>query len=415
VKKIDLDIGERVLGNGLTCIAVRNPSVPTFAAAANFRATQLEEGPREGGLAYLTGSMLEEGTRSLDSVSLAEAVEVLGAALDTSAGSASIQCPVDEARKAVRLLHQVVTDPAFDAREVRRLEGEIAAEIEADAAEPRTLASQRFRREIYGDHPLGRPRYGSAESTMALRPADLRRFHARYYGPHDAIVAAAGPWEVEATLDLLAKTFRSLRGDEPARSMLSQPAPLAVTRAVHLPLEREQVHVFLGHLGIRRSDPDYVALLVMDHILGTGPGFTSRIGKKLRDEQGLCYTVHAAITNGAGLEPGLFSAYIGTSPEHRTRAIDGFLREIRMIRDEPVTEQELRDVADYLTGSWVFGLERNANLVGYAIRCKRYALGYDYIQRYPDMVRAITREEVQRVARRHLDPERVAIVSAGAS
>ena len=183
---------------------------------------------------------------------------------------------------------------------------------------------------------------------------------------------------------------------------------------MHLPLEREQVHVFLGHLGIRRSDPDYVALLVMDHILGTGPGFTSRIGKKLRDEQGLCYTVHAAITNGAGLEPGLFSAYIGTSPEHRTRAIDGFLREIRMIRDEPVTEQELRDVADYLTGSWVFGLERNANLVGYAIRCKRYALGYDYIQRYPDMVRAITREEVQRVAGRHLDPERVAIVSAGA-
>ncbi len=153
----------------------------------------------------------------------------------------------------------------------------------------------------------------------------------------------------------------------------------------------------------------------MDHVLGTGPGFTSRCSKKLRDEQGLCYAVSAGITASAGEEPGMFTAYIGTSPEHRQRAIDGFLDEIRRIRTEPVTAQELQDVKDYLTGSFVFGLERNSNLAAYAIRARRFGLGFDFIQRYPDAVRAITIEQVREAAERHLHPDRLVVVSAGAS
>ena len=94
-----------------------------------------------------------------------------------------------------------------------------------------------------------------------------------------------------------------------------------VRHAITMP--REQVHVFLGHPGIRRDDPDFYKLSVMDHVLGTGPGFTDRISRKLRDEQGLCYTVSASITSSAGLEPGHFSAYIGTSPQNVARAIEG--------------------------------------------------------------------------------------------
>jgi zinc protease len=176
----------------------------------------------------------------------------------------------------------------------------------------------------------------------------------------------------------------------------------------------EQVHVYLGHLGIRRADPDFYVLSVMDHILGTGPGFTSRCSKKLRDEQGLCYSVSAGITASAGEEPGTFTAYIGTSPEHRQRAIDGFLDEIRRIRSEPPSEQELQDVKDYLTGSFVFALERNSNLASYAIRAKRFGLGFDYLHRYPELIRAVTREDVRAAAERHLHPDRLVIVSAGA-
>ena len=415
MKRVKLEIAERELSNGLCCIAVQNPGVATFAATVSFDVGQMEEGPKEFGLAYLMGALLEEGTRSRDSVALAEAVEGIGAALSTSARGASIQCPADEAKKSVRLLHEVVLEPAFDPREVRRVQGEIQAEIEADDADPSSVARHRFRTVVYGDHPLARPHYASSADTAGLRGADVTRFHRRWYVPGGTVVAAAGPWEPEETLDLLSKTFRSFRGETPEHPKFPDPPMPAGRSDEHLPMDREQVHVLLGHVGIRRTDPDYVPLIVMDHVLGTGPGFTSRIGKKLRDEQGLCYSVHASITHGAGLEPGLFAAYIGTSPEHRKRAVDGLLAEIRGVREQPPTAEELQDVQDYLTGSWVFGLERNSNLVGYLIRCRRFGLGYDFIERYPAMVRAVTCEDVQRVARAHLDPKRVVIVSAGAT
>jgi len=414
MRKVELEIAERELPAGACCVAVRSQGVPTFAACIALRSGQVEEGPREHGLAYLTGSLLEEGTRHRGAVELAEAIEGIGASIDCSSSGATIQCPAEEAQKAVRLLREVVLEPAFDAREVRRVQGEIAAEIEAEAADPRAVARNRFRAEVYGAHPFARPHYGSPEEVAAYRSADLARFHRRWFVPHETIIAAAGPMETEELLDLCAMTFRSFRGARPDRQETPPPAMPQARRDVHLPMDREQVHVMLGHVGVRRTDPDFVALAVMDHVLGSGPGFTSRIGKKLRDEQGLCYSVHASITSGAGLEPSLFYAYIGTSPEHRQKSIDGLVREVRAIRDAPPTADELRDVQDYLTGSWVFGLERNANLVGYVIRAKRYGLGYDWLERYPGLVRAVTREEVQRVAHAHLDPERVVVVSAGA-
>ena len=123
----------------------------------------------------------------------------------------------------------------------------------------------------------------------------------------------------------------------------------------------------------------------------------------------------AGITGSAGEEPGTFTAYIGTSPEHRQKAIDGFLEEIRRIRKEPCTQQELDDVVAYLTGSFVFALERNTNLAGYAIRARRFELGFDYLHRYPDIIRSVTREQVRAAAESRLDPDRLVIVSAGAS
>ena len=130
---------------------------------------------------------------------------------------------------------------------------------------------------------------------------------------------------------------------------------------------------------------------------------------------GLCYSVSAGIAGSAGEEPGTFTAYIGTSPEHREKAVDGFLEEIRRIREEPPSLSELQDVKDYLTGSYVFALERNSNLAAYAIRAKRFGLGFDFVERYPDLVRAVSVEDVREVAERHLHPDRLTVVSAGAS
>ncbi|MEE2888678.1 MAG: pitrilysin family protein, partial [Planctomycetota bacterium] len=326
-----------------------------------------------------------------------------------------VMCPETHVVDAVRLLREMVFTPAFAEREVQRVRDEVLQDIRVEEADPRQVASMRFHEEVYRDHPYARPARGSAETVAAHTPERLRSFHEKWYGPAQGIVAASGPADVDTTLDLLEREFEGLTGDQPEHLRPEAPAIPESMVDVHVAMEREQVHVFLGHPGVRRSHPDFHPLVVMDHILGTGPGFTSRISRRLRDEMGLCYSVSAAISASAGEEPGEFAAYIGTSPEHRQKAIDALLKEIDRIREELVSEKELQDVQDYLTGSYIFAFERNTQLARYAVRARRLDLGFDYIHRYPDLIRAVTREDVQRVAREHLHPDRMVRVSAGAS
>ena len=325
-EQIPLEIGERTLANGLTLLAVRKRGTSTFAAGLMLDVDMRDETADQAGLANLVGECLDEGTAKRSSLELADRLDQLGGAMEANASGAGVQCPAEVSEKAVRLLAEVVSEAAFPAREVRRVQQEVLAEIQADTEDPRAVASLRFRKKVYGKHPYSRPARGTLQSVAALGPAALRKFHKRNFVPERGYVAACGPDEVEQTLDMLERVFRRLKGSRPARAPLAAPTMPSGTTDVHVAMKREQVHVFLGHPGIRRVDPDFYALSVMDHILGTGPGFTSRIARRLRDEMGLCYSVDAAITTSAREEPGCFAAYIGTSPEHRQSAVDGFPR-----------------------------------------------------------------------------------------
>ncbi len=411
---VQLKIGERQCRNGLTLMAVQNPGVQTFAVGVVFDVDVRDEASGQEGVANLMADCLEEGTKKHNAVQLAEAIEDLGGSLDGSSSGGSMQCPAAVNRKAMGLLVEMLREPAFPVREVKRVQQEVLAEIKADKADPRTVASLRFRKEVYARHPFGRPVRGTSKSIAACTPADLRRFHRQWFVPGNGYVAASGPATVKETLDLLQSNFRGLRGPSVQHQRPTAPNMPKEKRSIHIPMDRAQVHVFLGHPGIRRNHPDFYALSVMDHILGSGSGFTARIPKRLRDAQGLCYSVHASITSSAGEEPGCFSAYIGTSPEHREKAIQGFLEEIQRMRDDLCTAKELQDVQDYLTGSFVFALERNTNLALYVVRAKRFDLGFDYLHKYPDLIRSVTREDLRRVAQTHLHPDKMVVVSAGA-
>ncbi len=412
---IRLSIGERVLDSGLTLLAVHNPRVPTFACVVSLDIRPGDETAGQAGLSNLVGECLDEGTRRYTGLELAAAAEQVGAAMEGNHRGGVVMSPAATQKEALGLLHEMVLEPEFPGREVRRVQAEVLTEIKAEADDPRAVAARRFRKEVYGDHPLGRSSHGTVQSLARLKPRDLRAFHSTWFRPGGGFVAVSGPEEPERALDRLQKVFAGFRGKPNKHPPLPNVVLPPSGRDAHLPMAREQVHVYLGHLGIRRTDPDYYVLSIMDHVLGTGPGFTSRCSRKLRDELGLCYAVSAGITPSAGEEPGTFTAYIGTSPEHRQKAIDGFLAEIHRIRTEPVTAPELQDVKDYLTGSFVFALERNSNLAAYAIRARRFALGFDFLQRYPDIVRSITVEQVREAAERHLHPDRLAVISAGAS
>jgi zinc protease len=173
------------------------------------------------------------------------------------------------------------------------------------------------------------------------------------------------------------------------------------------------VHVYLGHLGIPRKHPDYPALVVMDHVLGTGPGFTNRIARILRDELGLAYSVNANIHASSGVLPGMFTAYIGTSPDKVRTAVEGFRREIVRIREEPVGAEELEVAKSYLVGSFPLGFERASRRASYMVSAEVHQFPNDYLERLLASFAAVTREDVQRVAREHLHPSRCVLAAAG--
>ena len=172
--------------------------------------------------------------------------------------------------------------------------------------------------------------------------------------------------------------------------------------------------LYLGHLGIRRERPR----LSRARRDGLHPRHRPRLHEphlacRLRDELGLAYAVGADIHSSAGLLPGTFKAYIGTSPEHVGTALEGFLREIRRIQDEPVGEDELQTAKDYLVGAFALSFQRSSRRAGYMISAERHKLPEDNLVRLPRQFAAVTPEDVQRVARKHLFPEASCVAAAG--
>jgi zinc protease len=174
-----------------------------------------------------------------------------------------------------------------------------------------------------------------------------------------------------------------------------------------------QTHLYLGHLGITRDHPDYFTLLVLDNILGTGPGFTDRLSANLRDRQGLAYTVNAQICSSATDQPGTFLGYIGTHRDKYADAKDGFLREIRKMREVPPTEQEVEDAKKYLLGSMPFRIATNDGVAGELLLAEKYKLGYDYLEKYREKLHGITPADVHAAAKKHLDPKKLTLVAVG--
>src|SRR5262249_5103839 len=204
------------------------------------------------------------------------------------------------------------------------------------------------------------------------------------------------------------------RGKVPAPDPPPVEKPSGFERKIISMPEAAQLHFFMGHTGIRRSNPDFYKLLVMDYVLGTGPGFTDRLSARLRDRKGLAYTVNANITNSAGEQPGLFTCYIGTYPDKFAEVKDLFLEELNRIRDKEATKEEVDDAKLYLVHSLPLRFTTNAGIALQLLYIERNHLGFDFIADYVKGVEAVTPGDVRAVAAKYIDPERMILVAAGA-
>ena len=242
----------------------------------------------------------------------------------------------------------------------------------------------------------------------------MRAFYRQVVVPNNPVVAVVGDFDTTKVAAGIEKRTAEWKPRAlPALNVVAPPAPKGSRTIISDP-DAAQLNVFVGHLGIKRDNPDYYKLLVMDNVLGSGHGFTDRLSATLRDRNGLAYSVHASIASGAGEEVGTFSGFIGTFPDKFADVTAGFFREVRRLRDEVPADTEVEDAKKYLTGSLAFSLTTCQQAADLLLAVDRYKLGADYLKTYRAAVAAVTPAEVRAVAKKYLDPDKMTVVAAGA-
>jgi len=221
------------------------------------------------------------------------------------------------------------------------------------------------------------------------------------------LLAAAGDVTLEEMQRALEKHLQGWSRKDIPSLEVSAVSPSTSLQVVKIDREVTQANIVWGHLGIERKNPDYYTLSVMNLILGGG-GLTSRLMRSIREERGWAYDVHSFFS--ARRLPGAFQVSLQTKNETAGSAIEEVLRQVRDIRENGVTTKELEEAKGFMTGSFPLRFETNRQVVSFLAAVEFYGLGMDYPDRYPEIIHAVTREDVLRVARRYLHPDRGILV-----
>jgi len=416
-KSRTFDVHRHVLSNGLIVLLVDNPSIPAVSLSVSVLTGARHESEEKAGLAMMVSRLLDEGTKTRTSLEIAEAIESVGGMLDSDGSYERIVVSASVLKEDIdlglELSADILINPIFPEAFIEKEKSRTLSEIASARDRPQVIAGWEFSELVYGKHPLHRPSHGYPETVVKLTRADLLDFHQHFIVPNNAILSMVGDFRTSEVLSRIERYFGTWQPKPLSLPKHAKPTRQANRRIKYITMPAQQLNIYLGHLGVERSNPDYYALQVLDTILGGGAGFTARIPQRLRDELGLAYTTFASITASAGADPGRFVSYIGTSPENMTAAIEGLIQEIRKIISEPVSDQELQDARDYLTGSFVFSFETSSQIARFLVHAEVYGLGFDYIDKYPEYIRSITTSDVSRVAENYLDCENYTMVVVG--
>ncbi len=407
---------EATLSNGLTVLIMENHRLPMISLQYNISAAgPLFEPSNTPGLASITAQMLREGTKTKTSVQIAEQAAQLGAEISASAGFGSSATLInasglsDNFDQWLALTNDILLNPNFPADELNRLKQRLKAQLRQQRANPNFLSSERFSKAVYGSHPASVVA-ATNESIDAITPEMLAKWHQEKYTPQNAILGITG--DVKAT-EVVPKLERALAGWKKTelREVLPRNPTVVPSKKVLL-VDRPgsvQTTVVLGNIAIDRRDPDYIPLTVANHLLGGGPA--ARLFLNLREEKGYTYGVYSSFT--ALKYPGPWRAGGDVRTEVTAGAMTEFLKEFQRIRDEKVPTTELDEAKRAIVAGFALSLERPTELLGYAIVRKIYGFPPDYWDTYPAQVMAVTADDIQRVARKYINPENLQVVAVG--
>jgi zinc protease len=403
------------LSNGLNLWVVKQSELPIVSMNLVLNAGGIFESADKSGVTSMTASMLTQGTKTRSAVEISNALQSIGASVNAGASwdasSVSMQTLTKNLDQALDIYSDVVLNPSFPATEFETLRRRTLVGFLQRKSSPTAVADVVYNKVLYGSQPYSRQLSGDEKTVKAMKREDLVGFYDAYYRPNNATLIVVGDVETNAVKAKLEKAFGGWKqGDVPAAKIEEQ--TMAAKPAIYL-VEKPgaaQSSVTIGQVGVDRGNPDFYAIQVMNSILGGGG--TARLFMNLREDKGYTYGAYSRFVFRRNAGP--FSASGEIQTVSTKEAVQEFMKELNGIRGGiPVTPNELEVNKQSIIRRFPSGFETVGSISAQLSNLVIYDLPDSYFNDFISKVRAVTIDDVNRVANKYLDPSKMAIVIVG--
>ena len=404
-----------VLKNGIVAYVIEDRALPLISIQAIVRAGAWLEPAGKEGLARLTGSQMRAGgTKSLTAEQFDEKADFLAAQIGSSMGDtqggASLNCLADNLDDSLKLFIEMLREPRFQEDRLKLAKDQILQDMKKRNDESADIENREFSVLVYGeDHVTNR--FSTEASISSLTSADLKAFHEMYYYPANMILAVSGSFTKAEMVKKLEDAFANWPSPKRVVGLIPPGIKSAMPGIYRISKDVNQGRVSVGMPSVLRTSPDVYALEVMNEILG-GSGFTSRITKTVRSNEGLAYSAGSGIGFGT-YYPGRFRASFQSKSSTVAYALQLVFEEIRKIRETPVTGEELVTIKNNIIQTFPSNFESKAQQAGTFAADEYTKRDPLYWSTYRDKIQAVTAADVQRVAKQYLVPEKMITLVVG--
>jgi zinc protease len=415
------DYIDTTLPNGINLLVIENSKIPAVSVRLVFKNAGSYYDSDKNGAASITAELLVKGTKNRTAVQIAEEIDFYGANLATGCDWDGSYVTLSVLKKYLNnvtgVLADVVMNPVFSEDELDRVKEQRIAAIQQSKDEPDALSGKMFDKVVFENSPYAYPPEGTEKSVKNITRKDIVDFYEGHYCTSNLILAFVGdvtPEEVSGIVNNIFGTWQKKCSKEPVTENTSNGK-----NKVHKPNtvyivdkpDAVQSNLRVGNIGIARNNPDFIAVTVMNTILGGF--FGSRINLNLREKHG--YTYGARSSFSARIFPGDFSIDTDVRNEVTDSSVTLIIEELERITTEEVTEEELQTVKNYLTGIFPIQLETANAVAARVINLKLYGLPKDYYNTYISSIQKLTKQDILNSAKKYIHPDELYIVLSGNS
>lgn len=398
------------LKNGLQILMIKDDSLPYISMGLLVKSGYSQDPVSQSGLSTFLGQMIGKGTKEKNAIQMADELALIGGEMDTVVDSdftfISASGLSNYQHELLDLYSDAILNPVFPGNEIKRLKRKTLAQIQKKIDKPRYVASRAFKSYLYGTHPYSNPSGGTYRDVRSFKKKHIVRHYLRYYRPNNALLAIVGNYDAK-----FVETVQSRFGTWSPRKQNPVVFPQVPkiegvnVQLVHRP-DLVQSQIRIGHKGIKRDNPDFLVVRVMNTALGGA--FASRLNDRIRKDLGLTYSISSSFDARANHGPFTISTF--TRNEKVGQTVRETIKVLKEYVDKGITEEELARVKGYLKGTFPRAIETPERLAFNLLALRYYKIKDDYLENYLINIDKITQNQVNAALKKYLDPNNLKVV-----